>query len=320
MVRRWILPIALLSIPSCLAAQAKTVTIGGTVREAGSDRPIGNATVEVGGMGQSITSNDGRFRFQHVSTGRLTFSISALGYARQTFTVQVRSDTTLLIDLKILPVVVDSISVQGNLVAVRGRLVEAHTGFLVTDGEIDTDAHAGVRVNAAGNFRLDRLIPGRTIRLNVRSFGYDPVEVELTPERDTAVLVQLEPDSLALRLIAEQIRRLDERIAATGYKRLTIDRKFIQSAVAATAMQLVVSRLHGDMNPIRCVIIDDEYRRDGMLALRSLPADLVYRAEILERGTMVRIYTTRYIENMLAGKVSLTPVVLPEGAVRSVCS
>jgi hypothetical protein len=71
-------------------------------------------------------------------------------------------------------------------------------------------------------------------------------------------------------------------------------------------------QIGGNTRRIRCVVIDDRLYRDGLAMLTTYLPDQLERIEVLDRGTMVRVYTRDFIQRMMGNRVTLAPILLIE--------
>ena len=234
-------------------------------------------------------------------------------------TLEPRTDVDLVIELQPQPIPIDSLSVRARTIALRGHVVEASTGRRLADAAVFLGTSQLTSSSAAGSFELDGLMPGDTFQVLVEALGYLPVEYTVAPTTDSIRVFEMRPDSLALKLIDAQISRLEERSAGMGYARIQVDRDEIMESMVATPAHLIRERLGLDVASIRCVFVDEQQRRFGFRDLEGYALDRIHRIEIIDRGAIVRVYTTHFIEQMLAGRVMLTPIVLVPGTRSSIC-
>jgi hypothetical protein len=280
--------------------------------------PVARAVVELVGVARQITGTDGTFRFTGVVPGRLMLLVTALGYHAKEVTLELRADVNLRVELEPDPIALDSVRVRARPLSVRGHVVERGSGRRLPDAVVLLNGAVQTSSSAAGTFRLESVFPGDHILVRVELVGYLPAELPLAPEADTVLTFSLEPDSLALQLIARQLAILDDRSASVGYSRLQINRNEIMASLVPTPAHLLAQRLGLDRAPIRCLFIDEQQRRI-VKDLEGYALDRIYRMEVFDKGTIVRVYTTHFIEQMLAGRVRLSPIVLVPGTRGSIC-
>ena len=88
-MRRFLLSILCVALP--LLAAAQRLDVAGWVLVAGSDRPIGQAVVELPQHGLwAVADGEGRFALRGVPAGKTAFAVSCLGYATTVTEVEVR--------------------------------------------------------------------------------------------------------------------------------------------------------------------------------------------------------------------------------------
>lgn len=99
-----------------LAAQG-TATVSGTVREAGSQRPLASVQVFIAGQGVgTTTSASGAYKLDGVQAGAVRIQAQAVGYATGTQTVQVTAGQTARADFSLAPaaLALDELVVTGS--------------------------------------------------------------------------------------------------------------------------------------------------------------------------------------------------------------
>src|SRR5256885_1747517 len=93
--------------PALLGAQQGGGTVSGTVREAGSGRPVPNARVSVVGTGiVGTTPDDGTYALRAVPAGSKTIRVPALGHSASVQTVNVGAGATTTADFSLATVAV----------------------------------------------------------------------------------------------------------------------------------------------------------------------------------------------------------------------
>ncbi len=149
---------------------------------------------------------------------------------------------------------------------------------------------------------------------------YLPAEALIETSRDTTVRFRLEPDPIAVRMIAAQVARLEERSRRNPFGRHQFDRTVMLRKRQSSAYDVIKDRL-GPMriHGVRCVFIDEVERGFGMEQLKMYLPDRLERIEVLtsrEHGTMVRVYTREYIGKMVQGQRTIGPIILNRGMCR----
>jgi hypothetical protein len=323
---RWWLQCAALLIswigPGAIAAQQ--VTISGVVTERSQSLRLSRATIRLSEIATAYTDRDGRFQFSGVSPGRYTLLLQAFGYRSRSIELQVRADTSLTVELEPDPVPVDSLVVRGETVTIRGRVRDAESGLKVLQAEITLDPGARAMGALSGDFTLEKMPKHQPFRIRVDAIEYLPAFVELTPARDTTLHIALTIDSVALRLIAQQRRRLQSRFQALPHSLKALNRDEISRTVTASIGELIRHNLpHGtaqDRPPYRvdaCIFFDDVPATFQDLV--NTPPQLIDRVEILGyRGKMIRVYSKRYVASLMK-RPSLPPLLMMDIGLGKVC-
>lgn len=285
------------------------VVVQGTVIGREARAPITGATVQLTDIGGAITDDAGRFRFDNVPTGRYELTVEMLGYETQTVELPLLADTTLVIEMEVLPVALDPIDVR--TFTLRGRVLDAATGLgvsgaMVYAGDAEDDA------NVIGSFRIRRIPAGSPIRVAVEAFGYLPYATELTAHGDTTVRVELAVDPIGQRMIDAQVEKLVTRSNAVPHPRSAITRQELVRRSPWSAYDILKARLGPRFNRIACLFIDDIQRRNGTEELYGYLPEELERIEIIDNGVMVRLYTRRQIQEQVRGRVVLRPILLIE--------
>lgn len=128
---RWLLPAALLLVPSALVAQAQVGTVVGTVRSTQTQQPIASAQVSIAGTNLgAVTGQDGRFRILNVPAGPQTLSVRRIGFDAHTRQIQVPAGDTVsvTVDLATAVISLDQVIVTGSAVATSRREVGTSIG------------------------------------------------------------------------------------------------------------------------------------------------------------------------------------------------
>jgi hypothetical protein len=266
-----------------------------------------------------ITGTDGGFRFAGMAPGRLTVVVEALGCEPHQSVLTLRADTTVVFTLGERPIPLDTIVAEARTVTLRGVVVERGTGRRVIGADVFVRPVAETETGATGGFTVRRITPGWPLVVQVEALGLKPGHAELAPERDTTIAFELEPDPIGLKLINTQVARIQQRTASAGYARDVVTRAQLLVSLAATPLEVVRSRLRLDIDRVRCVFIDEQFQEQGIKALELYPLDMIYRIESLGRGTMVRVYTERFVQWMIERRVTLGPVVTVPGTGGFIC-
>ncbi|MGH7502831.1 MAG: carboxypeptidase regulatory-like domain-containing protein [Longimicrobiales bacterium] len=305
-------------------AAAQDASLRGRVVERGSTTVIAGATIQLSNGQQRITRADGRFEFNELRLDRYTLGASALGYRLSEVSLILRNDTTIEIQLEPAPIRLDSLVAEARIVTLSGRITDASSGRPIFDADVLLGADRRVLANANGGFRFGHVLASQPMLVEARALGYIPVQVEVVADRDTVIDFSLAVDPIAARMIEAQIARLADRVDATPHRATRITRDEVLLKSASTAFEIVQDRL--GRNPIDCLFVDErvvllEFENQ----LRSYLADEIEHIQIIrtrEYGrqiAMVRVYTRRYMEQMIQGNVVLRPIILTWGIAQPVC-
>jgi hypothetical protein len=307
LIRSLAVTLAAASLLSGTASAQTGRVVDGRVVERGGRAAIARAQVELDGYPLVLTGPAGEFRYEQVEPGGYALRVTALGYAPRDLFLVVRQDTSLTIELERAPVRLDTLYVEGRTVDLRGRVTERGTDLGLFRVEVRVaNGNRETETNTAGRFRLRAVPAGPPLALALRAFGYLPLDAEVVAEADTTLAFALEPDPLVQRMIAVEVRRLEERSRPYRAALLpAIDRTGLLRRAGGTVYDVV--RSHYGLFPgrLKCIVIDDEQNYNGLEALNLLlPAELE-RIEFFERGAMLRIYTRDFIRNRLGSRAEL---------------
>lgn len=301
---------ALSTMPVTGSAQSRFVVEGRVIEASG--RGIENALVELEGSRRLLSSAGGFFRIQGVARGERTLRIEAFGYVGISRAVFVDGDTTLTVTLDIAPFAVDSLVVSPRRIDVEGRVrgFEGDRELRLANADVVTTQGQTTRTNARGGFKLTGW-QGTPLQLEVRAFGYLPLDTILVPEEQRRYDLLLEPDPVVKRMIAAAVRRLEKR--AHPHLAVTmrpLDREDLLRNKSLTLDQLLHYR-YGPRLQVACVVLDERALTpemgDGVLS--TMLAEEAERIELLFRGRMLRIYTREFMRTLLgSGRKLVDPV------------
>ena len=303
----------MLALGASTAAAQSPVAIRGRVVERGSGAAIAGAVVELSETTPRVTDADGRFRFEHVAPGRYALTVQALGWSGHEAVLQVRADTTLLIEMDPAPIPLDTLNVESRVITMRGRVRERGTSLGLVAVEVLADPDRRTATNVTGRFRLERVPAGPPIRISLRGFGYLPLDTVVAAFRDTTLALELDPDPLVQRMIDVEVAKLEKRSRPFRAAIMPpMDRAELLRNTNLTVLDLLRQRFSIFLRRVQCILIDDVQNYNGLDALVLYFPDELERIEVLERGAMLRIYTREYIRRMIAGEVELPgPLFIP---------
>jgi hypothetical protein len=104
-------------------AQSGRFALRGRVVEAGLDRGIAQATVQLGDSARAITDARGEFEIRRIRPGRYSLTVEALGFHTVRTAILITGDATGTIELEPDPIPLDTLAVRPARFDLRGRLV-----------------------------------------------------------------------------------------------------------------------------------------------------------------------------------------------------
>lgn len=130
----------------------------------------------------------------------------------------------------------------------------------------------------------------------------------------------LQPDRVAERMIALQVERLVSRTNALGHSVDQLGRtEMMNRYYSWNVADIVRQRLFRAMEPTACIFLDERPVHFGLAGLEGYLPDQIERIEVIDRGTMIRVYTRQYIQQMLRKRANPGPIVLLTGTGGTVC-
>ena len=285
-------------------ASAQTARVSGRVVEDGRGTPVANATVRISGAADQVTDSLGRFSFTNVFPRRYIITVASIGYRFKTIEATIERDTTLLIAMTRRVTTLDTMVVRPRYVRIKGTAVDSATGDALMQAQATLYPEGKFVGAMTGTFRFDSVAPG-PVTIIVEGAEHLPVRVEMDVTRDTSFRVKMSVDSIALRMIAIQVRRLEKRAQSVPYQMRSYNRNLItEHRVMALgdflAQRGVVDldwrRLAGGLSP-GCYFVDD-IKVDKAVVLMQDP-QLIERVETYRKGGMIRAYTRRYVGSLI---------------------
>ncbi|HEX2167149.1 MAG TPA: carboxypeptidase regulatory-like domain-containing protein [Longimicrobiales bacterium] len=293
--------VLLFAVPSGAAAQ--TATLSGRVLDATSAEPVSQATIIVGDR-TATSAGDGGFTVSGLAIGTHIVLVHAFGYDTSRSEIVLRSDTVVEIRLPPTPIRLDALHGVAGSVVLRGLVRDAGSNRTLRNVAVLAVGGRSTRSDRLGRFRLE-LPRSAPAAVSLRSFGYLPLTDSLELAGDTAITFYLEPDEVVGRMIAHQVRRLEER--ATPRRTAGMPPVDREELLASNANLYQMLDQRGYLRRVRCVLVDDVqyfgHERAGILRT-TLPED-VERVELLYRGAMLRVYTRDFIRRMVMGQVAI---------------
>jgi hypothetical protein len=213
------------------------------------------------------------------------------------------------------------VAAAGQLVhVVTGRIADAGSGAGIPTAWLEvtgTDRRLGVAED--GSFTVS--LADGTYELHAHALGYRSTRTRVRVAADTTLTLTLEAEPIALEAIRVEADRLSRRARAVPWSVRTIGRDDIIGSAAATTVDLLEQRRlqvipcggrecvrwrGAPVEPVVC--IDEHFSPGGLAELRSYPMESLYVVEVHDRGRMIRVYTTWFVERMRAGDVALRSV------------
>lgn len=312
---------ALAMLPAGASAQTG-VSVQGVVFDA-EGAPISVAVVSLEGHGTTLTSDDGTFRFFNVPRGGYDLSVVTMGYAPATEYVLVLADDVFLeVSLDVSPVALDGIDVAVELIEVEGEVRDAERGFTIVDARILTNQGKSDDADAHGRFDLQRVAEGVPLQLDIRAFGYLPLDTIVVPTGDDdRYRFELEKDPVMMAMIAEQTRRLDERIGGL-YSTVfhPMNREDLERyAGSATLYDVLLFEWAPYLDRIKCMYVDEELYPHSFewqaLTMGLLPEeveriDFIVELSFQMRAGALMIYTKEFMKRLVANDMMLRPPII----------
>jgi hypothetical protein len=302
--------------PLAVSAQGPVV-LSGRVLEFGTRSGISGATVAIPSIGLVTTGASGEFRLPPMAAGERVVTISALGYQTRELHLELQRDTTIVVELEVQALRIDSLRVDVRTITVRGSVSDRLTLEPVFDADVAIAGSKFGSSNIAGNFKVRSVPASVSVRVSVRGPGYLPYSTTITAERDTTLRIQLEIDPIGQRLLAEQMERLRKRSQGVN-ARLT---QWNRDRLAITPREMLGDFLkHHFVQGVTCFFVDDMDRSSWLPdVLASFVVDELDRIEVYDRGLMLRIYTRRYIAKQSNNKKLPSIVYMRIGRGKPVC-
>jgi hypothetical protein len=300
---------------SAPATAQEGFVVEGRVLDPEANRGVENAVVTLEGHRPLLTGADGGFGFATVDEGEYVLRVEAFGYRPFSRSLRVREDVTITVRLEVAPFVLDSLVVAPRQVEVSGHVRDPAKDLSLAGVDVSTSSGEAVRTNGRGRFDVVGW-EGVGLLLQIRAFGYLPLDTVIAPAPDETLLFLMEPDPLVVRMIEAEIRRIEER--GRGHLAVTmrpLDRGDLLMRRGLTLIELLRYEYGGRVR-LGCVILDERALTPAMAdgVIRTTLAEDVERIELLFRGRMLRIYTREFMRTMLGGGIALAEPVYVEMA------
>jgi hypothetical protein len=305
------LSVVLLGLPWNSVAAQTGVVVQGRVQELNAATVIALAAVELEGVGTTLTSENGSFRFEGVLPGGYTLRVVAFGYVSDSRYLAVDGAATVTVELQPSPLRIDSLLVELRSVEIRGEVRDPDNDFALVNISVMTDQGIVTRTDEHGRFQFERVLEDIPLHLTVRAFGYLPLDSVIHPQADASYIFELEADPVVNAMVDVQVERLERRAAprfVVGFRNLNRQR-LLRYAGSHTLWDVLLWE-YGEqrLDRVACVVIDEQPYAAGP-AVRSalqhtLPEELE-RIEFMFRGAMLRVYTRDFMQHMIARNLEL---------------
>ncbi len=153
------------------ASAANAQTLQGRVLDRITQTGLSGVSVELLGIGRTLTDANGEFRFIEIRAGRYTLAVHGLGYRPDRRSIDLRADTLIAVQLEVAPPHLDSLRVTATTVTVRGIVTDKASGIELIDTEVLIGPATVTFTNAAGRFTARKIPANVPHRVWVRSLG-----------------------------------------------------------------------------------------------------------------------------------------------------
>jgi len=212
-------------------------------------------------------------------------------------------------------------------VEIHGRVVDALTGMPVHGAMVSLKFHDwGVLADERGRFVLkaDR---SRAYVVVSESLGYEQLEIEILQEEPDDLELKLESSPIQLEGIRVMADRFRSRRRAVATSVRAFDRRDLLSSSTRDVAEYLQSRVgrpirecpvrsgfgsmctfrRGRMMPVQ-VYIDEMPTFGGLIELESYRPQELFLIEVYGGGSQIRIYTTRFMDQIVRSGRLLTPI------------
>lgn len=297
------------------------VDMRGRVLDAVAGTPIGNASVRVTPPDRAtLTSEAGDFLLGGIPEGFVEVAVEAAGYATMRLTIDPsRTAQPLFLYLEPAPFSLEGLDVEvTETTTLNGRVVDARSGAGLSGATVRPVGgrrSARVLADRDGHFSVDEVRAG-VVLIEVRHLGYVPEVRSVATPTSGDVLVSLQPDSVAMRRVADfELKARAQRRAIATMPVRTLDRDRVASRPWTETRDLL--RFLGiEMEP--CPIdltfpgcrrvgtrllrvdlcIDGRIGFGGIAELDSYDPEDIHLIESFGRGSILRVTTVAFLERV----------------------
>lgn len=196
---------------------------------------------------------------------------------------------------------------------VAGRVLSQANGNPLAYATVElTDLRRSTLTDENGNFVFDR-VPAGEHPLSVRMVGYQAHSRPVSADDAAAVEVRLADDPVLLAGITVTTNRFEQRIRTVPYAVRVQGKRDVYATAASDAEEFV--RARSGLMRVECadrtrkdcflirgrvgrpvVYIDDAPAPGGVEMLAMIPRQEISRVEFIRSGSIIRVYTERFME------------------------
>lgn len=309
-----VLPAALIALACLARAGAAQVrfNVDGRVVVRGTVTGLAGVSVALSARLHELTDSGGSFSFPEVAPGRYTLTVRSIGYAPVDMPLEVSGDTTVVVELDVAPVPIDTLRARAEEVRVRGRVRDPLLDRWLIDADVFAAPDLEDVTDGVGRFDLGDVPAGVPLTIRVESFGYLPATVTFEPTRDTTLAFEMDRDPVAQRMIGQQLEHIDDRLEDRRYEPLPVlDRDELMQRHSGLILDVLRLRLGTYwMRRVACIVLDESPIFQRRIA--TLHVDRIQRIEVIRligygqvQRLGVRIYTRHFVERMVEGRAEL---------------
>jgi hypothetical protein len=305
------------------SAIAQTVRVSGVVLDERRS-PVPGATLRLVGDVSTTSAANGRFEFANVIPGHYALTVTSVGYELRTLDLTIGRDTALTVVMTRRTITLDTMIVRPRNLRIKATAVDSATGDFLLQAQAILYPGARFASAVSGVFVFDSVSSGATT-LVVEALEHLPARIELDVARDTTFRVALGIDSIALKMTALQVKRLEQRSHSVSMPTTSLNRDAIRREGVTNLHELLVRRSLEDPFLAKqtfvnapdagCYFVDD--KKVSRAVFEGMIPELIERIEIYRspggpspsfrprpgnRNTspvqMVRVYTKRYVSTL----------------------
>lgn len=340
-LRAW----ACLTLVFAGVASAQTVRVSGVVVDE-RQLPVQGATVRLTGGMSTTTQPDGRFTIVDAIPGRYLLTVASIGFELRSLELTIARDTSLSIVMTRRTVTLDTVVVRPRSLRIKATAVDSSSGDFLLQAQATIYPGSVSIPGVSGVLVFDSVSPG-AVTIVVEALEHLPRRIELNLTGDTAIRVAMGVDSVALRMTALQVKRLEQRTHSVPMPTKALNRDAIEREAASTLHELLTRRSFEDPQAARqafevapdagCYFVDDVKVSRGVF--EAMLPELIERVEIYRSGgapapkmsgrpkgernfgtvQMFRVYTKRYVAT-LPRKDVLPRIAFSGSGLRPSCS